>query len=111
MFHQTNQGAVAVIAGAAPLNHESAGEAQSLLRRCFGGGQPMAVFDLENVSLIDSAGLEVLLEAHEEFARRGGAVKLAAPSPLCRDILHLTGMDLRLEIFENTRAAVRSFLK
>jgi anti-sigma B factor antagonist len=111
MFHQTNQGAVAVIAGAAPLNHESADEARSLLQRCFSGGQPMAVFDLENVSLIDSAGLEMLLDAQEEFAWRGGALKLAAPTPLCRDILHLTGLDRRFEVYENTRSAVGSFLK
>jgi anti-anti-sigma factor len=111
MFHQVDQGAVRVIAGVGPLNHESAAEARALLQPCLIAGQPLAVFDLEHISLMDSVGLEMLVQTHEEFARRGGAFKLAAPNPLCRDILHLTQLDKRLEIFATSRAAVGSFLK
>lgn len=100
-----------MIAGQAPLNHEIAAEVRSLLCGGLESGQPMAVLDLENVSLIDSAGLEMLSEVQEEFLWRGGAVKLAAPSPLCRDILHVTGLDKRFEIHRDVRAAVGSFLK
>jgi anti-sigma B factor antagonist len=111
MFQRTHQGAVAVLAGAAPLNQETADQMRTLLRGCLAGGQPMAVLDLEKVSLIDSAGLEVLVDAQEEFLWRGGTIKLAAPNPLCRDILHVSGLDKRFEVYPETRSAVGSFLK
>jgi anti-anti-sigma factor len=111
MFHRANQGAVAVVSGAAPLNEETVAEVRTLLQPCLSCGQPMAVLNLESVSLLDSAALELLAEAHDAFAARGGALKLAAPNPLCRDILHLTELDLRFEIYPEMRSAVGSFLK
>ena len=40
-------------------------------------GQPLIVLDLQGVALIDSAGLELLLDVQEKCQRMGGALKLA----------------------------------
>ena len=48
-----------------------------MLEACVERGQPHVVLDLQGVALIDSTGLELLLDAQEECQRMGGAMKLA----------------------------------
>ena len=71
----------------------------------------MAVLNLAGVPLLDSAGLELLLNAHDSFAERGGAFKVAAAPALCRDILAVTGVDEQVEVHDELSMAVRSFLR
>jgi anti-anti-sigma factor len=64
---------------------------------------------LGGVQLIDSAGLELLLDVRDRCLRSGGALQLAAPNPLCRDILQATGLASQFAIFDTVTAAVGSF--
>jgi anti-anti-sigma factor len=68
------------------------------------------VLDLHGVAIVDSAGLELLLDAQEEYQRMGGAMKLANPGALCSEVLKVTGVGARFEVFGDTGSAVRSFL-
>lgn len=65
--------------------------------------------DLEKVSLIDSAGLELLLDYQDHCTQRGGVMKLTTPTPLCRDILNVTDVVARFEVHQDTLSAVGSF--
>jgi anti-sigma B factor antagonist len=111
VFERTQKGAVTVVSGNVPLNRENVPLASQHLLACLADGQPMAVLDLGDVPLIDSSGLEFLLDSQDEFARRGGAVKLARLSPLCRDVLHVTRVERYFEIHANVMDAVGSFLR
>jgi anti-sigma B factor antagonist len=111
MFERTRQGAVDVITGDEPLNHESADRVSRLIEECIGKGQPRIVLDLGKVALIDSAGLELLLDARERCAARGGLLQLAAPNALCRDVLQVTGLSSGFETFDNVLIAVGSFAR
>jgi len=51
-----------------------------------------------------------LLDTQEKYQRLGGALKLANPGPLCSEVLKVTGVGARLEVFADTGLAVRSFL-
>ncbi len=62
MFECSKQGSVFVLSGNDPLNHEHVDELVERCNICFGQGIPKIVFDLRNVALIDSAGLEFLLD-------------------------------------------------
>jgi anti-anti-sigma factor len=110
MFDRTKQGAVDVIFGDDPLNADHVPRVLQLLEECGSRGQPRVVIDLDRVPLIDSAGLEMLLDVQEGFQRRGGALKLAVESNLCHEILQVTGVGSRFEIFPQTAAAVGSFV-
>eukprot|EP00913_Durusdinium_trenchii_P019517 g18347.t1 len=68
-------------------------------KACLESGSGRVVFDMREVSLIDSSGLEGLIDLQEQCLRKGGALKLAGPSNLCSDILHVTGIDEQIEIF------------
>jgi len=111
MFERVSQGAVDVIRGDTPLDAERVAEVTALLQKCLHNGQPYVVLDLEKVPLIDSAGLELLLDFRDEYQQLGGALKLAAPNPLCEEILLVTGMDESLEVFDKALAAAGSFVR
>jgi len=111
MFERLKQGAVDVIRGNDPLNVEHVEEASRLLDQCVRDGQPYVVLDLEKVTLIDSAGLELLLDFKEAFEAVGGVLKLAAANPLCEEILSITGIDRDFEIFPEALSAVGSFAR
>jgi len=111
MFHTSKTGAVDVIRVEVPLNAETSEQLAGALSSAMEGGRPMTVVDLSGMTLIDSKGLEELLNHHEQFAAKGGELKLAAASPLCQDVLRITGLLDQIEHFDDAKDAVASFLK
>jgi anti-anti-sigma factor len=110
MFEQKRQGAVDVIGGGERIAGDHVSELATLLTGRAGRGQPHVVLDLHGVAVVDSAGLELLVDTQEEYQRLGGALKLANPGALCREVLKATGVGAKFEIFPDTRSAVRSFV-
>jgi anti-anti-sigma factor len=111
MFARNRQGAVDVISGNDALNADSVPSVLQLLLDCGAHGQPHAVLDLAHVPLVDSAGLEMLLDVQGDFQRRGGTLKLAVGSGLCREILSVTGVGSHFEVFSEATSAVGSFVQ
>ena len=111
MFERITQGAVDVISLDGPLTKEYVDEVAELIQLCLQEGQPMAVANLQGTQLIDSAGLELLLDARERFESRGGSFQLAAPNRLCSDILAATGVADHFEVHREVNSAVRRFLQ
>jgi anti-anti-sigma factor len=111
MFELKSQGAVDVISGGDRIAGEYIAELAAVLESRLERGQPHVVLDMQGVAIIDSSGLELLLDAQEKYQRIGGTLKLAGPGPLCREVLKATGVGARFEIFRDTRGAVRSFVQ
>jgi len=65
--------------------------------------------NLQGVPLLDSAGLELLVETHIRCGTRGGGLQLAATNSLCREILTATGLASRFALFDSVTAAVGSY--
>jgi anti-anti-sigma factor len=110
MFERNTQGAVDVISGGDRISGDHVGELDEMFDACVGQGQPHVVLDLQEVALIDGAGLELLLEVQDRYRRMGGALKLANASSLLREIFKVTGVGARFEMFGDARSAVRSFV-
>lgn len=111
MFAIRCQGAVEVIVPNVPLTGEHADELRETVQHCLSDGLPMVVLNLHDVPLIDSAGLESLLDMRDSVHSRGGTVKLAALTPLSQDILRVSGVGEHFEVFPDDKAAVRSFVQ
>lgn len=111
MFKQSKQGAINVIGGPLPLSGESLDLLDHAFAECLTEGQPRAVLDMRAVPLIDSAGLERLLDLRDQFERKTGALKIAGPNPLCQDILSVTGVASYFEVFPEVSQAVGSFIQ
>lgn len=111
MIHVETQGAVDVVRIDGILNADKVSELSGAWEKIASSGAPMVVGDLSGVQLVDSDGLEWLLDAMDLVAYRGGAMKLAGVTPLVADILRLTGVGERFEIFDNAKSGVGSFAR
>lgn len=78
-------------------------ELDELVAPAFQGDQVNAIFDLSDVSFMDSSALTWLLRIQDRIAQVGGRLRLVAPEGgnLMR-LLSLTGLDGRFEIFPTT---------
>lgn len=110
MFLHKRQGAIDVIGGNDRISGEHVSELATVLGDCLRHGQPRIVLDLQGVALMDSAGLVLLLDTLEACQRMGGTMKLANPGTLCNEVLKVTGIGGRFEVFGDTGSAIRSFL-
>ena len=111
MFAVKSQGAVEVIVPNVPLKNEYVEELMETVNHCVGDGLPMLVINFHDVPLLDSAGLESLLDVRDLVESRGGAVKLAALTPLAQDIMRVSGVGRHFEVFVDEKTAVRSFVQ
>ncbi|WBB68469.1 STAS domain-containing protein [Micromonospora sp. WMMD812] len=67
--------------------------------------------DLTDVEVIDSAGLGLLVRAHQEARRRGGALCLVAPSRFVLTVLHTMRLDGVFPIVMSRAAALRGLAR
>lgn len=109
MFTVEKQGAVTVLHPQAAITAAHCADLVAAATSGMGGGRPMLVVDLHGVPLVDSAGLEALIELRERIEARGGAMKLAGVNALCGDILRVTGVGQKFEQHAHVKTAVGSF--
>ena len=111
MLQIESQGAVDVVMPKFALNHEHVESLRTAVAGRSLAGQPMLVIDMSQVPLIDSAGLETLLDIQQTLRESSGTLKLAGLTQLCEDILRVTGLADRFETYAETKAAVGSFVR
>lgn len=111
MFSCQRSGTIETISGSVALSAEHCEQLSRTVATCLGQGQPRLVFDLSRVPLIDSQGLETLLDIRDQCQQRGGGLVLARPNALCRDIFRATRLERELEIFPDTVEAMGSFAR
>ncbi|WP_166831140.1 STAS domain-containing protein [Thalassoroseus pseudoceratinae] len=111
MVEAFRQGAVDVVRPAERLNQPQVEILQPVVDSIVKQGQPKLVIDLTSVPLIDSDGLEFLLDTRDSCLRRGGECKLSGASPLCSDILRVAGLDEEMELQDDVVAAAGSFAR
>lgn len=67
------------------------------------------VIDLGNVNHLNSTGLGVLVQAHTNYTKRGGAMKLARVEKRINNVLVITKLSMVFEVYENVETALASF--
>ncbi len=73
-------------------------------------GKIEIVLDLNELELIDSAGLELLLWLSDEVARQGGQLRLVRPSDTVGKIFSITRLEQRFNMHDSVESAARSLL-
>jgi len=71
-------------------------------------GERNVLFNMSEVSFVDSAGLGVLVKCNNTVAESGGRIKLVNVSSRIRDLLRITNLYRLFEIFDDETAAIRS---
>jgi len=103
-------GTVDVLTPQGPLVDEDAESFVETLQGKLEAPNPRLVLDLHKVSYMDSRGIEGLVDAALDLQQRGGRLRLASVTATCREVFELTGQSRRVEFFDETQDAVRSFL-
>jgi anti-anti-sigma factor len=111
MYDCNRSGAVDMISSSLPLTGEQQAAFLNTVEGCFGNGQPRIVFDISRIPLIDSVGMESLLEARDRCQKLGGTLVLASPNALCRDILRINGIDKEISVYDDKIKALGSFAR
>ena len=78
---------------------------QSLLHQ----GKKNLIFNLAQVSYVDSAGLGALVSAYTTVTREGGSLKLVNVTKRLQDLLSITKLLTVFETFDSEDEALRSF--
>lgn len=78
-------------------------------RQLTGGGHKNLVFNMADISYLDSSGLGELVASLTIVSKQGGSLKLLNPSPRVKELLKITRVDKLFQVFDNEEAAVRSF--
>lgn len=80
-----------VVRLAGPLTLRTAGVLRDVLTRLESGGLGEVVVDLGSVTIIDAAGIGVLLASRARLRRRDGSLMVTGPSAPVRAALQITG--------------------
>lgn len=86
-------------------------QADAFRRTCqdrFEAGISDFVLNLEYLTLIDSAGLELLLWLLEQVAERRGHLRLVKPDDTVQKVLEVTRLERRFDIHESIESAAKS---
>ncbi len=107
---ESRQGAVTVLKPMGPLVQADAAQFRDGVGDATGRSMGRLVIDASQIPYVDSQGLEALLAASDLLGAGGRTLRLCGVSETVREVLDLTGLAERFEIFEDPTQAVRSFL-
>ena len=68
------------------------------------------IIDFTKIGFLDSEGLELLLQMHNELKLRGGTLKLVHLNDLCLDILKATQLINVFRIYKDLNKAIKDVL-
>jgi len=88
---------------------ESLDQLSETLNDQLGAGEIRLILDLEEVPMIDSSGIGLLVRALTSMKQRGGSIKLLKPSKFVLQTLKLVSLVKLFEIFDDLPQAVASF--
>lgn len=109
-IQEQKQGAVIVLKPIGPLTADDAEKVKAKLMDVRKASMGRFVVDASAIPFIDSRGLEVLIETHDELSRSGQSLKVCGINETVREVLDLTDVASLVEHFEDAGSAVRSFL-
>ncbi|QEF99699.1 STAS domain protein [Stieleria maiorica] len=109
MVRLDKHGSVYVVRSEGPLRAETIGPIGEMIGSKLTGGVPAVIVDFSDTPLIDSRGLEWLLDLSDECCRRGGCLRLCSVGELCDDLLRITGVGSSIESFPDLTTALGSF--
>jgi anti-sigma B factor antagonist len=65
--------------------------------------------DLSAVSFIDSAGLNMLMEAHKSLKKINGRLRLCGMNSKIKNVIEITNLHILFEIFDTQEQALKDF--
>ena len=107
---ETKCGAVYVLRPEGPLKGPEAQQFRDRLVQIINASLGRCVVDASAIQFVDSKGLEAMADAADELAQTGQSLRLCGTTETVRQVLEVTELATRFELFADVNTAVRSFL-
>lgn len=107
---KSQHGAIAILSIAGAVLSEELDTFDAKFEDCISEGIYKIVLDLQNVSFVDSAGLEKILDTASDLGKRGGDLRVSSLNDVCSDIFRTTKMDSLVQVFDDREGALRSLV-
>ncbi len=104
-------GSVSIIKTTNSLQGDSLEQCRRSLADCLAKRRSSIILDLSESPLINSDGLEFIVDAQQQCLACGGMLVVAEPQPLCAEILNITGVENCVAVFQDMRSALSDFSK
>lgn len=91
------------------LEDLGADQAEGFVEFMHGLDRNNVVLDIDRTELLDSAGLNSILDVQDAMRERGGDIKISTTNESNRKILEMTRLDQQLEVFESVIDAVKTY--
>lgn len=106
-----NIGSVSVIKARNSLMGECLDQCRQGIEDCLMNRRTLLVLDIAECPLINSEGLEFIVDSQEKCLGRGGRLVIIEPQPLCDEILNITGITEYVAVFQDLRSALSDFAR
>ncbi len=103
-----DHGTITVLSVTGELTSDQSDPFRRSCQERFEAGRRDVLLDIKDLTLVDSAGLELLLWLSDQVAKHSGQLRLVGPDETIRKILEITRLDRRFAIHESIEAAARS---
>lgn len=109
-YNEQKQGAVVVVRPGGALTQTDAEVFVDRFRKSIGSSMGKCILDASEISYIDSAGIEALLDLSDGMADLGQSLKVSHVNETLRETFELTRTASAFEYYDDINAAVRSYL-
>jgi anti-anti-sigma factor len=89
------------------LGYQNIEELATVFNDCIRQPKTEVILDCKSVKFMDSAGLELLVRAHNDLKDNGGVLKIIGLNETGRDILYATRLINVLNVFNDIHEAIR----
>ena len=93
-----------------PLTYQNCEEVEATFKDYLEQQKTEIIIDFTKIAFIDSKGLELLLQMHNELKQQGGALKLIHLDALCLDILKATQLIKVFRVYADINKAIKDVL-
>jgi anti-anti-sigma factor len=111
MLGMQNIGSVSVLKARSSLIGECVEQCRKTVMEALDQRRNNLVLDIAESPIVNSQGLEFIVDAQEECLSRGGKLVILDPTPVCREVLEITGIADYVAVFSDLRGALSDFAK
>jgi len=89
--------------------HENVTELENVLNKSIQEGSRVIVLDCQELKMIDSSGLSVLIQVIKHLSQRDGSLKLCNLSEAVGKVIRLSNLEKFVDIHEDVESALEEF--
>ena len=111
MLGVQNIGTVSVIKMRSSLIGDGVAQCRQSVQDCLKNRRNQLILDMTDSPIVDSEGLEMIVDSQESCLSRGGKLVIIEPQPVCKEVLEITGINEFVAVFEDLREALKDFAR